>query len=91
MAGREFAVTCLCAEWCGACRDYRDGFLQLEERFPQARFRWLDVELDAEAADVEVENFPTITVNRGDEVLFHGVMPPQHEHLVRLLQKLFTE
>jgi thioredoxin 1 len=91
MAEGEFTVSCLCAEWCGVCRDYRAGFLALRERFPQARFEWLDTEDDAEAlGEIEVENFPTISVRRGETVLFHGVMPPQHEHLLRMLQKLIT-
>jgi len=91
MTAREFSVACLCAEWCGVCRDYRQGFLALAPRFPQAEFAWLDMEDDAEAlGDTEVENFPTITVKRGEQVLFHGVMPPQHQHLARLLEKLLS-
>jgi thioredoxin 1 len=89
MSSREFSVSCLCAEWCGVCRDYRAGFDALAARFPRAQFAWLDVEDDAEAVgDAEVENFPTVTVRRGEEVLFHGVLPPQHAHLERLLEKL---
>jgi hypothetical protein len=30
-------------------------------------------------------------VKRGEAVLFHGVMPPHHEHLARMLEKLITE
>jgi len=91
MTSREFTVSCLCAEWCGVCRDYRAGFLALGARFPRARFEWLDLEDDAEAVeDADVENFPTISVKRGEAVLFHGVMPPQHEHLARLLEKLIN-
>jgi thiol-disulfide isomerase/thioredoxin len=86
---REFIVTCLCAEWCDVCREYRDGFVALAPKFPQARFEWLDVEDDAEeVGDVEIENFPTIEVKRGETVLFHGVMLPKHEHLRRLLEEL---
>jgi thioredoxin 1 len=91
MATPEYSVACLCAEWCGVCRDYRAGFLALAQRFPQAHFAWLDMEDDAaELDEAEVENFPTITVKRGAEVLFHGVMPPQHAHLARLLEELFA-
>ena len=50
-----------------------------------------DIEDDAEAVeDIDVENFPTILVRRGEETLFHGVMLPHHEHLQRLLQKLIA-
>jgi thioredoxin 1 len=82
-------VTCLCAEWCGTCRDYRTPFFSLAERFPEADFVWLDVEYDAErVGDLEVENFPTLRIEREGKVLFFGVMLPHAEHLSRLLEKL---
>ena len=85
----DYTVTCLCAEWCDTCVEYRPGFLALAERFPRARFRWLDIEDDAEeVGDLEVENFPTIRVARDNEVLFYGTLLPIHEHLKRLLEKL---
>jgi thiol-disulfide isomerase/thioredoxin len=81
-------VTCLCAEWCGTCREYRTPFFSLAERYPDADFVWLDVEYDAEkVGDLEVENFPTLRIARGDEVLFYGVMLPHAEHLARLLKE----
>jgi thiol-disulfide isomerase/thioredoxin len=90
-SNREYLVACLCAEWCDTCVAYRPGFLALAERFPRAEFRWVDIEDDAEAVeDIDVENFPTILVRRGDETLFHGVMLPHHEHLQRLLEKLIA-
>jgi len=88
---REFLVACLCAAWCDTCVAYRPGFLALAARFPRAEFRWVDIEDDAEAVeDIDVENFPTILVRRGDETLFHGVMLPHHQHLQRLLEKIMT-
>jgi hypothetical protein len=91
MAEGEIEVRCLCALWCDTCTAYKGGFLALQERFPQARFVWLDVEDDAdEVGELEVENFPTIQVRRGDEQLFYGVMLPHHEHLKRLLEKLLS-
>lgn len=57
--------------------------------FPQARFRWLDIEEDAEeVGEREVENFPTLLVERDGRELFYGPLPPQHDHLKRLLQTL---
>ena len=41
-----------------------------------------------EVGDLEVENFPTIRVTRGEQVLFHGTLLPMHEHLRKLLEKL---
>jgi thiol-disulfide isomerase/thioredoxin len=88
---KELRVACLCAAWCDSCVAYRAGFEALAREFPQAEFVWLDVEDDAEAVgDLEVENFPTIQVKRGGEVLFYGVQLPVHEHLRRLLQEIFS-
>jgi hypothetical protein len=88
----DYTVTCLCAEWCDTCGKYRPGFLEMARHFPQAQFRWLDIEDQAdEVGELEVENFPTIRVTRGDELLFHGTLLPMHEHLKRLLQKLLGE
>jgi thioredoxin 1 len=82
-------VSCLCAEWCNTCVDYRPGFLALAEKFPGVTFRWIDIEDEAEeVADLEVENFPTIRVTRDDHVLFHGTLMPMHAHLERLLREL---
>ena len=54
-------------------------------------FRWLDLEDDAEeVGDREVENFPTILVDRDGAELFYGPLLPHHEHLRRLLQSLET-
>ena len=91
-SNREFLVACLCAQWCDTCVAYQPGFLAMAQRFPRAEFRWVDIEDQAEAVeDMEVENFPTILVRRGDQTLFEGVMLPHHEHLERLLQKLIGE
>ena len=87
-----FVVTCLCAEWCDTCVEYRAGYLALAADFPQVSFRWLDIEDQAdEVGDLEVENFPTIRVTRGDEVLFHGPLEPSHAQLKRLLESLIGQ
>jgi len=86
-----FTVTCLCAEWCDTCGAYRPGFLALAAKFPQAEFRWLDIEDHADqVGDLEVENFPTIRITRDDAVLFYGTLLPIHAHLERLLEELLV-
>jgi len=88
---KKYRVACLCAAWCDTCVDYRPGFDALATEFPEAEFVWLDTEDDADRiGDLEVENFPTIQVKRGDQVLFYGVQLPVHEHLRRLLRELFS-
>lgn len=87
----EFLVACLCAAWCGTCRDYRAVFDALPARFPQARFVWVDVEDDAHwIGDIDVDNFPTLVVQRHDDILFQGVLMPQPGVVERLLEALFS-
>ena len=83
----EFFVACLCAEWCGTCRDYRAGFEALAAEFPAMDFEWVDVEDKAdEIGDIDVENFPSVLIQRDDAVLFFGTLLPDHTLLRRLLQ-----
>ena len=83
----EFRVLCLCAQWCGTCREYRSGFEALASVFPGVNFRWVDIEDEAEAlGDLDVENFPTLLIARGPLVLFYGTMLPHLGHLERLLE-----
>lgn len=88
----EFAVYCLCAEWCGTCRDYRPGFLALANQFPEVRFVWLDIEERAdEMGDLDIENFPTLLILRGDLVLFFGTMLPHLGHLQRTVEVFLAQ
>lgn len=88
----EFLIACLCAEWCGTCREYRPAFEALRARFPQAGFAWIDIEDEPEVAgDVDVENFPTLVIQRGALVLFCGPMLPQIGLLERLIETFLTQ
>jgi thioredoxin 1 len=87
----QLLVACLCADWCGACREYRPLFDSLAAKFPNARFLWVDVEDDADLIDpIEVEDFPTILIAKGAEMtmqpLFFGTVLPHIETLERLIQ-----
>lgn len=82
-------VVCLCAEWCGACRDYRAVFERVATGFTgRARFRWLDIEDEAARLDgVEPDDFPTVLIGRHAEVLFFGAVMPQPPTLTRLVER----
>lgn len=80
-------VACLCAQWCGACREYQPLFDSLQKEFPQATFRWVDIEDEADLVDpVEVENFPTLLIAQGGHARFFGTVTPHLETLRRLIQ-----
>lgn len=82
-------VVCLCAAWCGVCRQYESEFLAIQAAFPQIRFVWVDVEDQEEImGDVDVETFPTLLIGQGAEPLFFGPVLPQVKVLERLLASL---
>jgi thioredoxin 1 len=80
-------VACLCAEWCGACREYRKVFEQVAQEHSGMRFLWVDIEDEADLVDpVEVENFPTLLIADADGARFFGTVLPHKDTLVRLLR-----
>jgi thioredoxin 1 len=81
-------VACLCAEWCGSCRDYRPTFDALAQRFAgRVDFAWIDVEDDSDAlGDPDIENFPTLLITAADRALFFGAVTPQPQTAERLVQ-----
>lgn len=79
-------VVCLCAEWCGTCRDYRPLIEEVARAHPEMRFAWVDVEDHSDIADeFDVETFPTILVAGRDGTRFLGPLLPHAETLSRML------
>jgi thioredoxin 1 len=82
-------VACLCAAWCGVCRDWLPLFTAQARDRPGLHFAWVDVEDEDETmGEVDIETFPTLLVARGDEVLYLAPIPPMASQFTRLLARL---
>ena len=82
-------VICLCAQWCGVCRDYRGVVEGMAQRYPGMRFAWLDIEDQADlVGELDVETFPTLLIAEAQGTRFFGPVPPQPQNLSRLLDSL---
>ena len=69
-----WVVACLCAAWCDVCTNYRPGFDELAAQHPDKLFVWIDIEDRADLiGDFDVENFPTLLIQRGDDVIFYAL------------------
>ncbi|RJG04247.1 thioredoxin family protein [Noviherbaspirillum sedimenti] len=79
-------VACLCAAWCDVCKAYRTGFDEFAAQHPDKCFLWIDVEDQADlVGDLDIENFPTLLLQRGDQVAFFGAIQPDIGIARRLL------
>ncbi|MES2512048.1 MAG: thioredoxin family protein [Pseudomonadota bacterium] len=86
-------VICLCADWCGVCRDYRSVFADLMKQHSSVQhgfqFAWVDVEDHAElAGELDIDTFPTLLMADDAGVLFFGPLTSQPATLTRLLVSL---
>jgi thiol-disulfide isomerase/thioredoxin len=87
LGGERWIVACLCAAWCGTCASYRAAFEALAARHPDKHFIWIDIEDQAEVVgDLDVDNFPTLLIQRHDMVTFFGTMLPDPALAERLIQ-----
>ena len=79
----------LCADWCGACREWRAVFDAAAVANPQHRFVWIDIEDQGDVVgDLDIDTFPTLLVATGHRVLFFGTILPTAGLLTRLLKSL---
>jgi thiol-disulfide isomerase/thioredoxin len=79
-------VVCLCAAWCGTCREYEVIFNALRQANPGHRYRWIDIEDEADAiGDIDVETFPTLMLAHAGRLLFAGPVLPRLGDAQRLL------
>lgn len=86
---QRIAVVVLCAAWCDTCTEFRETLARIASARPDMLFVWLDIEDDASVCgDVDVENFPTLAVYRGDALLHYGVSLPQEGTVARLVDEV---
>lgn len=86
LAGDAWVVACLCAAWCDACKAYRANFEELANQHPDKHFLWIDIEDQADlVGDIDIENFPTLLLQKGDTVAFFGTVLPDVQVAQRLL------
>jgi thioredoxin 1 len=86
MTDDVWVVACLCAAWCDVCTQYRPAFDGLASQHPDKLFLWIDIEDQADViGDFDVENFPTLLIQRGDDVVFYGTTLPDQRIAHRLI------
>lgn len=84
-------VLCFCAAWCDTCTAYKDKLEQLAQRLTDYAFVWVDIEDYPELlGDEDIENFPTLFIERNGAVQFYGTLLPHIDQLERLLQVTST-
>jgi hypothetical protein len=84
-----YTVVCLCAAWCGACRDYRRAFDGHAAGAPAVRHAWIDIEDEAGwLGDVDLDTLPTLLVLQGTTPMFFGAVLPHADVIERTLRAL---
>ena len=85
-------MICLCAQWCGTCREWRPQLAAQAAQVQGVQFGWVDVEDQADAlGDLDIETFPTLLVAEGDRVRFLGPVQPSAAAIGRLLESLRSD
>ena len=92
-AAATLLVACLCAQWCRTCDAYRDTLAATRDAMRRAhpeaalRFVWVDIEDESDlVGELDIEDFPTILIARGADVLFFGPVMPHAQTLDRLVR-----
>ena len=87
LGAAALVVVAFCADWCGTCREYEATFEALKQALPGHRYRWIDIEDEADAiGDIDVETFPTLMLAHAGRLLFAGPVLPRLSDAQRLLE-----
>jgi thiol-disulfide isomerase/thioredoxin len=86
-------LACLCAAWCHTCTSYRAPFEAVAAEFGAlVRPLWIDIEDDeALLGTLDVVDFPTLLIARGDQVSFFGPVLPHAQTLRQLVQRALQD
>jgi len=88
-ASSPVRVAVLCAAWCRSCGEFRPTFDALAAARPALRFLWIDIEDDAALCDdLDIDDFPTLAIVRGEVPLFFGPALPLANVVARLVDEL---
>lgn len=83
----RITVICLCAAWCGVCREFTALYRNVQDAVPDVVFEWLDIEDEADRlGDIDVENFPSLLIGIDGHPVFFGVITPHQSTLERLIR-----
>lgn len=83
-------IACLCADWCGTCRDWQPVLARWAASQPDIHVLWVDIEDEADWLDtlgVDIETFPTLLLAQHERALFLGPVVPQVASVTRLLTR----
>lgn len=82
-------VVALCAAWCDTCTEFATTLERIAQTRPEILFVWLDIEDDSEICDdIDVENFPTLAIFRGERLLHYGISLPLQGTVSRLIDEI---
>lgn len=88
-AGNKLLTVCYCAAWCDTCKQYLPKLQELAAKQPDVVFVWVDIEDYPELLDdQDVENFPTILLEKEGKSLFFGTILPHIGQLERLIEAM---
>ncbi|MFO1250858.1 MAG: thioredoxin family protein [Inhella sp.] len=81
-------IYCLCAAWCGICRDYQLQLQDWARSQPHWRVHWVDVEDEAERlGELDIETFPTLLIAVDGQARFLGPVLPNAAALHTLAER----
>lgn len=86
-------MACLCARWCGTCGSYEAVFAACAAAYGvRVQPLWVDIEDEADLiGGIDVDNFPTLLLARGDALLFFGTITPHAQTLSRLVASALVD